>query len=53
MSSYKLRIYQSAFLRAELAPDQPAFTLLTVDSLGEKKLFKNPLRPPGGTGQIV
>ena len=43
--------FQSAFLRAELAPNQPAFALLTVDSLGEKKLFKNPLRPPAAPGK--
>jgi hypothetical protein len=34
-------------MRVELAPDQPAFTLLAVDSLGTGKLAKNPLRPPG------
>ena len=38
--------FQSSFLRVELASDQPAFTVLTVDSLGTKKLAKNPLRPP-------
>lgn len=43
--------FQSAFLRVELAADQPAFTALTVDSLGTKKLGKNPLRPPGKPGQ--
>jgi len=37
---------QSAFLRVELALDQPAFTVLAVDSLGTKKLAKNPLRAP-------
>lgn len=38
--------YQSAFMRVELAPDQPAFVALTVDSLGKNKLSANPLRPP-------
>lgn len=38
--------FQSSFLRVELSADQPAFTVLTVDSLGTKKLTKNPLRPP-------
>ena len=38
--------FQSPFMRVELAPDQPALTVLTVDSLGTKKLTKNPLRPP-------
>jgi hypothetical protein len=37
---------QSAFLRVELAGDQPAFTVLSVDSLGTRKLAKNPLRAP-------
>jgi hypothetical protein len=43
--------FQSSFLRIELAPDQPAFTVLTVDSLGKKKLAKNPLRPPAAPGK--
>jgi len=38
--------YKSAFMRVELASDQPAFTALTVDSLGKNKLTANPLRPP-------
>lgn len=38
--------YQSAFIRAEMAPDQPAFLAFTVDSLGMSKLSANPLRPP-------
>ena len=38
--------FQSSFLRVELAADQPAFTVLTVDSLGKSKLTKNPLRAP-------
>jgi hypothetical protein len=38
--------YQSPFMRVELAPDQPAFVALTVDSLGKNKLSANPLRPP-------
>ena len=39
--------FQSTFLRVELAVDQPALTVLAVDSLGTKKLAKNPLRAPG------
>ena len=38
--------FQSSFLRVELASNQPAFSVLSVDSLGKKKLEKNPLRPP-------
>ena len=38
--------FQSAFMRVEMAPDQPAFVSLTVDSLGKSKLDANPLRPP-------
>ena len=38
--------FQSSFLRVELAADQPALTVLAVDSLGKRKLTKNPLRPP-------
>lgn len=38
--------YQSVFMRVELAPDQPAFVALAVDSLGRQKLSANPLRPP-------
>src|SRR5208283_4336257 len=39
--------FQSSFMRVELASDQPALTVLAVDSLGTKKLAKNPLRTPG------
>src|SRR5271157_3732992 len=38
--------YQSAFMRVEMASDQPAFVSFTVDSLGKNKLSANPLRPP-------
>jgi hypothetical protein len=38
--------YQSAFMRVEMASDQPSFAALTVDSLGKNKLSANPLRPP-------
>jgi hypothetical protein len=38
--------YRSAFMRAEVAPDQPALVALAVDSLGKNKLSVNPLRPP-------
>ena len=38
--------YQSAFLRVELAQDQPAFVALAVDSLGKNKLSVSALRPP-------
>ncbi len=38
--------YQSTFLRVELAPDQPAFVALAVDSLGKSKLSLSALRPP-------
>ena len=41
---------QSAFMRVELALDQPAFTVLSVDSLGTNKLERNPLRAPGKPG---
>src|SRR5208337_2323460 len=30
--------YQSAFMRVEVAPDQPALVALAVDSLGKNKL---------------
>jgi hypothetical protein len=40
------RQYQSAFLRIELAPDQPAFVALAVDSLGKNQLSVSALRPP-------
>ena len=39
--------FQSSFMRVELALDQPALTVLAVDSLGTQKLAKNPLRTPG------
>ena len=39
--------YQSPFLRVALAPDQPAFTELAVDSLGTNKLRMDPLRSGG------
>jgi len=38
--------YQSAFMRFELAQDQPAFVALAVDSLGKNKLSVSALRPP-------
>ena len=38
--------YQSAYMRVELAPDQPALVSLAVDSLGKNKLSVNPLCPP-------
>jgi hypothetical protein len=38
--------YQSAFMRVELAQDQPAFMALAVDSLGKNKLSVSALRPP-------
>ena len=38
--------FQSSFLRVELAPKQPNFTFLAVDSLGKRKLDRNPLRSP-------
>src|ERR1039458_7424858 len=38
--------YQSAYMRVELAPDQPAFAAISLDSLGKGKLSVNPLRPP-------
>jgi len=43
--------YQSAFMRIQLAPDQPALVSLAVDSLGKSKLNVNPLRPPGPAGK--
>jgi len=42
--------YQSAFMRVELAQDQPAFTALAVDSLGKNKLAVNSLRLPARHG---
>ena len=38
--------YQSSYMRVEMAPDQPAFAALSVDSLGKRKLGVNPLRLP-------
>jgi hypothetical protein len=38
--------YHSAFMRVELAQDQPAFVSLAVDSLGKNKLGVSALRPP-------
>jgi hypothetical protein len=38
--------FQSRFLPAEFAPDQPVFALLAVDSVGKGKLGENPLLPP-------
>jgi hypothetical protein len=38
--------YQSAYMRVEMAADQPALVTLTVDSLGKSQLSANPLRPP-------
>ena len=43
--------YQSSFMRVELAPDQPAFVALAVDSLGKNKLSVNTLRPPAQPGE--
>jgi len=34
-------------MRVAVAPDQPAWVALAVDSLGKNKLRVNPLRPPG------
>lgn len=47
--------YQSAFLRVELAADQPAFVALAVDSLGGGRLEANPLWPlaPSATRYIA
>jgi hypothetical protein len=42
--------YQSAYMRVRLAPDQPAFVALALDSLGKGKLSVNPLRPPAPAG---
>lgn len=38
--------FQSAFMRVEVARDQPALVALAVDSLGKNKLSVNPLQPP-------
>jgi len=50
-----MRQYRSSFLRIELAGDQPAFTVLAVDSLGKNKLGVSALRPPAklGTNYIL
>lgn len=42
--------YQSAYMRVELAQDQPVFTALAVDSLGKNKLSLNSLRAPARHG---
>ena len=42
--------YQSAFMRVQLAQDQPAFTALAVDSLGKNKLSVSSLRLPARHG---
>ncbi|HXX24611.1 MAG TPA: hypothetical protein VEO19_15810 [Terriglobia bacterium] len=44
--------YQSAFMRVEVAPDQPALVALAVDSLGKNKLNVNPLRPPAKAERV-
>jgi hypothetical protein len=41
-----IRQYHSAFMRVELAQDQPAFVALAVDSLGQNKLSVSALRLP-------
>jgi hypothetical protein len=41
--------YKSAFLRVQLAAEQPAFTVLSVDSLGKGRLEVSPLRKPSAT----
>ncbi len=43
--------FQSSYLRVDLAPSQPNFTVLAVDSLGKKKLDRNPLRLPAACAQ--
>ena len=43
--------YQSAFMRVEVAPDQPALVALAVDSLGKNKLSVDPLRVPAKAEQ--
>ena len=44
--------YQSAFMRVELASDQPDLVSLALDSLGKNKLSVNPLRPPAKADTI-
>jgi hypothetical protein len=43
--------FRSPFLHVELAPDQPAFTTLAVDSLGKRQLSIIPLRDPDEPGK--
>ena len=43
--------FESSFLRVALAPDQPIFTELAVDSLGTGKLSMDPLRSPDASGK--
>ncbi|MBZ5563219.1 MAG: hypothetical protein LAP13_12475, partial [Acidobacteriia bacterium] len=43
--------YGSAFMRVALAPDQPAFVTLALDSLGKNKLSVSPLRSPARSGK--
>ena len=43
--------FRSSSMRVELAADQPAFTVLEVDSLGTNKLTGTPLRPPAKPGK--
>jgi hypothetical protein len=43
--------YQSAFMRVELAQNQPTFLALAVDSLGKNKLSLSALRPPAEPGE--
>ena len=38
--------YESDFMRVELAPNQPAFVAIAVDSLGKRNFRASPLRPP-------
>jgi hypothetical protein len=33
-------------MRVELAPHEPSFVALAMDSLGQKKLNASPLKPP-------
>ena len=45
-SQNNVRQYQSAFMRVEIAQEQPAFVALAVDSLGKSKLSVSALRSP-------
>ena len=45
------RLYQSPFMRVELAQDQPAFVALAVDSLGKNKLSVSSLQPLAKPGK--